>query len=262
MVNELRAKTGQGMMECKKMLVETDGDIQKAIEAFRKKGVKASVTERVANEGRVLVGNSADGKTAAAVVVNCNTDFTAKSDPVLKVLELAVKKLLADPNATVADDAEIKSALTTVSQQTGENVQLGQAVAIRNPEGQVGAYLYAINGKIGVLMSVTGAADADFFKQLGGHIAFSKPLGLTRDEVPADLVEKEREIAVDQAKQTGKPQPIAEKIAEGKLNAFFAERVLLDQAFFNSQVFDGSVANMLKSRGLTLVKYVRVEVGG
>src|SRR5207244_11073827 len=104
-------------------------------------------------------------------------------------------------------------------------------------------------------------ARADPTEQGGGHIAFARPISLTRDTVPADMVAKEREIAVEQAKATGKPQQIAEKIAEGKLNAFFAERVLLDQEFFNAQVFKGSVQNYLKQSGVTLEKYVRVEVG-
>src|SRR5205085_9761117 len=101
----------------------------------------------------------------------------------------------------------------------------------------------------------------DLIRQIGGHIAFAPPLRLNRSEVPADIVAKEREIAVEQAKATGKPQNIAEKIAEGKMNAFFGERVLLDQEFFNAQVFKGTVGNMLKEKGATLEKYVLVEVG-
>src|SRR5262245_28951114 len=112
MVNELRAKTGQAMMECKKMLVETGGDIQKAIDEFRKRGVKSSITERVTGEGRVHVGVSADKKTAAAVAVLCNTDFTAKSEPVTKILQKSVDKLLKNPTAKLADDAEIKADIT------------------------------------------------------------------------------------------------------------------------------------------------------
>ncbi|HRK30253.1 MAG TPA: translation elongation factor Ts [Tepidisphaeraceae bacterium] len=260
-VNELRAKTGQGMMECKKMLVETGGDLGKAIEEFRKKGVKSSITERATSEGRVQVGVSNDGKTAAAVSVHCNTDFTAKSDPVLKILDAAVAKLLKDPTANLMEDAEIKANLTAVAQTTGENVQLGKAVAVNNPGGAAGAYIYSITNKIAVLLSLNGKVNDDLIKSLGGHIAFAKPLGMTRDAVPADLVAKERELAVEQAKATGKPQQIAEKIAEGKLNAFFAERVLLDQEFFNAQAFKGSVSAMLKNSGAELVKYELVEVG-
>lgn len=261
LVNELRAKTGQGMMECKKMLVETGGDLQKAIEEFRKKGVKSSITERATSEGRVQVGVSSDRKTSAAVSVHCNTDFTAKSDPVAKILQKAVDKLLKNPSASMNEDAEIKAELTAVAQTTGENVQLGKAVALNNPEGTAGAYIYSITNKIAVLLSLNGKVDDELVKSLGGHIAFAKPLGLTRDAVPADLVAKEREIAVEQAKATGKPQQIAEKIAEGKLNAFFAERVLLDQEFFNAAAYKGSVGAMIKAAGAELVKYELVEVG-
>lgn len=261
MVNELRAKTGQPMMECKKMLTETGGDLQKAIDEFRKKGVKSSITERATSEGRVQIGVSADRKTAAAVVVNCNTDFTAKSDPIAKALDKAVAKLLKNPSTGLGDDADIKADLTAVSQTTGENVTLGKAVAVHNAAGTAGAYIYVATGKIAVLMSFNGNADDELIKGIGGHIAFAKPLGLTRDSVPADLVAKEREIAVEQAKATGKPQQIAEKIAEGKMTAFFAERVLPDQEFFNSQVFKGSVGAYLKSKGVELVKYELVEVG-
>jgi len=262
MVNELRSKTGLAMMECKKALVESDGDVQNAIDNLRKKGVKTSITERQATEGRAHTGASADGKTAAAVVVNCNTDFTAKSEPVAKILELAVSRLLANPDADVSSDPAIVAAMTATSQQTGENVLIGKTAVVSSPAGQVGTYVYSITGKIVVILALSGkTADEDLIKQIGGHIAFSKPFGLTRAEVPADLVAKEREIAVEQAKATGKPQQIAEKIAEGKLNSFFAERVLLDQEFFNAQVFKGSVGNMLKEKGIVLEKYVRLEVG-
>jgi elongation factor Ts len=262
MVNELRAKTGQVMMECKKALTEVGGDMEKAIEYFRKKGVKTSITERTASEGRLLATTSADRKTGAIVMVNCNTDFTAKSDPVANILKIATEKLLKNPGANVTDDADVKNAVTNVAQQTGENVQIGRAETLTAPEGgAVGAYVYVATGKIGALMSFKGQPSEDLVKQLGGHIAFSKPLGLTRDSVPADLVAKEKEIAVEQAKATGKPQNIAEKIAEGKMNAFFAERVLPDQEFFNAQVFKGTVANYLKSNNVELVKYVLVEVG-
>jgi elongation factor Ts len=261
MVNELRAKTGQPMMECKKALNETNGDVQKAIEYFRNKGVKTSVTERVAGEGRVVASAADHGHVAAAVEINCNTDFTAKSDAMGKLLQSALHALLQNPNDDVRNNPQVKDQVTALAQQTGENVQIGKAVALQNPEGHVGAYVYGITNKIAVLMSVSGKVDAEVFKQLGGHIAFARPVGMTREEVPADLVAKEREFAIEQAKATGKPQQIAEKIAEGKMNSFFAERVLLDQEFFNSQVFKGNIAAYLKQHGVTLQKYARIEVG-
>jgi elongation factor Ts len=262
MVNELRGKTGLGMMECKKALTESEGDVEKAIDNLRKKGVKTSITERHASEGRVAASAADHGHVAAAVEVNCNTDFTAKSDGVGKLLEQALHKLLANPTMDIKNDAEIKEAVTRIAQQTGENVQIGKAVALQNQGGHVGAYVYAITTKIAVLMSFGGnKPTAELMKNLGGHIAFARPLGLTRSEVPADVVARERDIAVEQAKATGKPQQIAEKIAEGKLNSFFAERVLLDQEFFNPAVFKGNIGAYLKANGTSLEKYVRVEVG-
>ena len=264
MVNELRAKTGQAMMKCKQVLTEAGGDIDKAIDIFRKQGVKASLAERAATEGRVVGVVAADGKAGALVEINCNTDFTAKSEPVMRLGAKAAQALLHNPGIDIATVGEVNADATEVSQQTGENVRVGKTARVESPAGRVGLYLYGITGKIGVLLSLGGnveKADDELIKQIGGHIAFARPVGLTRAEVPADLVEKERGIAIEAAKATGKPQQIAEKIAEGKMNSFYAERVLLDQEFFNAQVYKGTVGNMLKQAGLTLEKYVRLEVG-
>src|SRR3954454_4674247 len=262
LVNDLRSKTGQGMMECKKALTECGGDMDKAIDFFRKKGVKASLTERAASEGRVVGVVTDDKKAGALVEVNCNTDFTAKSEPVLKLAAKAAQLLAHNAGADVANAVEVNADITSAAQTTGENVRIGKTARLEAPAGGVvGLYLYGITGKIGVLMSFTGSPSEDLVKQVGGHIAFARPVGLTRDEVPADLVAKERGFAVEEAKATGKPQQIAEKIAEGKMNAFFGERVLLDQEFFNAQVFKGNVGNYLKQGGVTLQKYVRIEVG-
>jgi elongation factor Ts len=258
LVNELRAKTGQGMMECKKMLTEVGGDIDKAIEAFRKKGVKASLTERVASEGRVMGFASSDGKGAALAEVNCNTDFTAKSEPVAALGKGAAEALLCGSNPAEV----LKDKFAAVSQTTGENVVLGKTAVLTGD--RVGLYLYGISGKIGVIMQFAGNVanvSDELITDLGGHIAFSKPLALDRSGIDPAVVEKERNFAVEDAKATGKPEQIAAKIAEGKLNAFFKEKTLLDQDFFNAQKFKGSIQQMLKDKGLTLVKYNRVEVG-
>ena len=141
-------------------------------------------------------------------------------------------------------------------------MRLGKTARLDAPaNGKAGLYLYGITGKIGVIMAFTGSASEELIKQIGGHIAFAKPLGLTRESVPADVVAKERNFTVEQAKATGKPQQIAEKIAEGKMNSFYAERSLLDQEFFNAAVFKGTIANYLKQNGVGLTKYVRIEVG-
>ena len=261
LVNELRSRTNQPMMDCKKMLTQTNGDIDAAIAEFRKKGIKASLGERDASEGRVAGATSSDGKTASLVELNCNTDFTAKSEPFLKLANKAATLLVADPSQEIAKNAGVVAGCAEVSQTTGENIRVGKSAVIPAPNGKAALYLYTITGKIGVIMAFKGIPTDDLVTQLGGHIAFTKPAGLTRESVDPTLVTKERQIAVEAAKATGKPQAIAEKIAEGKLNAFFGERVLLDQEFFNAQLFKGSVANYLKANNVTLEKYVRLEVG-
>ena len=263
LVNELRSKTGLGMMECKKALSECAGDVEKAIDYFRKKGVKTSITERAATEGRVLAAVSPDRKRGVIVEINCNTDFTAKSEPLAKVAAVAAEKLLNDPAANLADDPAIKEQLVAVSQQTGENVQIGRSASLSTASGAIGSYLYSVaeKGKSAVLMSITGKTDDAIFRDIGMHVVAARPIALTRGDVPAEVVAKEKEIAVEQARATGKPQNIAEKIAEGKLNSFFSERVLLDQEFINPEVFKGSVANYLKAKGAGIEKYIRIEVG-
>ena len=162
LVNDLRAKTGLGMMECKKALTESSGDVDVAIDNLRKKGVKTSDhRSRCTCEGRVVLALAKDQKRGAAVEVVCNTDFTAKSDPVAKIADTSVQRLLANPSANLADDTQIKAELTAVAQQTGENVQLGRAVSLDAPAGgTVGGYLYSTagKGKIAVLMAVSGGA--------------------------------------------------------------------------------------------------------
>jgi elongation factor Ts len=261
-VNDLRARTGQGMMDCKKVLTEAEGDLDRAIDIFRKRGVKSSLQERAASEGRVVGVAADDGSAATLVEVNCNTDFTARSEPITRLAANAARLLLHNPTVDIQQVAEVSAEATQVAQTTGENVRIGKTAYLKAPAGgKAGLYLYAATGKIGVLMAFTGNPSSELILGVGGHIAFHRPIGLNRSEVPAELVAKEREIAVEQAKATGKPQQIAEKIAEGKLNSFFAERVLLDQEFFNAQVFEGSVQNYLKQNGVTLEKYVRIEVG-
>ena len=263
MVNDLRNKTGLGMMECKKALTETSGDVEKAIEYFRKKGVKASITERAASEGRVAVAIASDRKRGVIVEINCNTDFAAKSETVGKLAGMAAEKFLADPSIKLADDPAIKDQLVSISQQTGENVTIGRSVALSTATGVVGSYVYTVagKGKSAVLIALAAKAEDDLYRNLGMHIVASRPIAMTRADVSPETVAKEKEIAVEQAKATGKPQEIAEKIAIGKLNSFYAERVLLDQEYINGEVFKGSVANYLKSKGATLEKYVRIEVG-
>ncbi len=258
LVNELRSKTGLAMMKCKEYLVKTEGNLEAAFDMARKEGVKDSITARAATEGRVEVATFGD--VAAVVEVVCNTDFTAKSDEVLKLAEHAAKLLAGNQSVNVADDAEIKDALANVSKVTGENVQLGRSATVK---GNVGSYLYSTagKGKIGVLVEFSAPPADDLVRALGMHIAAARPVALSRADVPAEVIAKEKEIAIEQAKATGKPQEIAEKIAEGKMSSFYSERVLLDQDFINADFFKGKVSALLKSKGVELKKYVRLEVG-
>ena len=257
LVNELRAKTGLGMMECKKALTECAGDIEKAIEFFRKKGVKTSVTERAANEGRVHAEASADGKSAVLVEIKCNTDFAAKSELVGKVLQLGAAELLKNPAANLGENAQIKDLLVNAAQQTGENIQLARTGSLKS-DGKVGVYNH-YTGKVSVLVALTGNPSADLIKDLCLHITATRPLALSREQISPELVAKEKEIAIEQAKATGKPQQIAEKIAEGKMRVFYEEKALLDQKFVKDD--SKSITQLLKEAGCTLESYVRVEVG-
>jgi len=257
LVNDLRAKTGLGMMECKKALVECGGDVEKAVDYFRKKGVKTSVTERAANEGRVHAAISADGKTGVAVEVKCNTDFAAKSELVGKILEIGVAEILKNPNARLSENAQIKDLLVSAAQQTGENIQLARTASI-TASGKVGVYTH-YTGKVTVLVAIAGNPTDELIKDLCLHITAARPLALTREQMPADLIAKEKEIAVEQAKASGKPQQVAEKIAEGKMRVFFEEKVLLDQKFVKDN--EKTITQLLQQAKCTLENYIRIEVG-
>lgn len=260
LVNELRAKSGQPMMECKKALAETGGDVEKAIEYFRKKGVKTSVLSREAKEGRIGVMLSPDARTVVAVEVLCNTDFTAKSEPVAKIIEAGLKLLQSNGSAKVAEEASVKGLVTQAAQQTGENVQVGRSQVLSNPQGRVGGYQH-YTGKIAVLVSFGGTPTDELVKDVCLHIAGHNPppLALMREQLPADVVAKEREIAIEQAKSTGKPQEIAEKIADGKMRTFYEERVLLDQKFVKDPAV--TVSQLVQKAGAKIEGFVRMEVG-
>src|SRR5437660_6173284 len=154
------------MMECKKMLTESGGDIDKAIDRFRAKGVKAGILQRAATEGRVVGVQAEDGKSAALVEVNCNTDFTAKSEPVLQLATNAARLLLHNPDVDIAQAANVNANAVEVSQQTGENVRIGRSAVLSNPHGKVGMYLYGITNKIGVLLSVSANASEQLIRDL------------------------------------------------------------------------------------------------
>ena len=261
-VNELRRRTGQGMMECKKALEESGGDIEKAIEYFRKKGVKTSVSGREAGEGRVGAFLNAQRTRGALVEVLCNTDFTARNEVVAEIVKLAGELLLTNPQTTLAEDPSIKQKLTAAAQQTGENVQVGRSLVLDGKK--VGKFEYTVTNKVAALVSADSAQVPDeVLSGIGLHVVAVKPpaAGLKREDLPAELIAKEREIAIEQAKGTGKPQEIAEKIAEGKMGAFYRERVLEEQEYINPDKFKGTVAEYAKQHGASLTGFARLEIG-
>lgn len=259
MVRELRDRTSVAMMDCKAALNETSGDMEKAVDLLRKKGQakQDKLAARQATEGRVGVVVSADGRRGAIIEVNCNTDFTARSAPMASLVDLAAGLLLNHPESSLSDSDQVKQLITTTAQQTGENIQIGRT-AVLNSGGKVGAYSH-YTGKVGVLVALTGSPNDELIRDLCLHITATRPLAMTRDQVPADTVAREKQIAVEQAQATGKPPAIAEKIAEGKMRTFFEERVLLDQKFVKDD--SKSISQLLKANNVTLEKYVRIEVG-
>ena len=269
MVKELRERTGLGMMECKKALVEANGDMQVAEEQMRiKSGAKASkAASRVTAEGVVSAFVSADGKTGAVVEVNCETDFVAKNDD-FQAFAKAVAETVAANNP--ADIAEL-SGLTIVggSENVEETrkallVKLGENLSIRRFEryateaGQLSSYLHG--SKIGVLLHFNGG-DATLGRDISMHIAASKPKSVDASGVnPADI-DTERRIAIEKAREAGKAEAMLEKIAEGTVQKFLKEVTLLGQVFVKAEDGKQTIEQLLKSRSASVTAFQMFVVG-
>lgn len=267
-VNELRKKTGAGMMDCKKALVETEGDMEKAIDILRKKGQKvaANRADREASEGVVLAKASADKKYAAAVMINCETDFVAKNsdfvDYVSAVLDLAIANKAKDAdalNALVLDGRTIADTVVDKTGVIGEKIQLG---GFETVEGE-SAYAYIHPGnRIATIASFNQAGDnlAEYGKDVVMQIAAMSPVAVDKDNVSEEVIKHEIEIGKDQAREEGKPEAMLEKIAMGKLNKFFKENTLLNQAFIKDS--KKSVGQYLKEadKDLTVVSFKRLAL--
>jgi elongation factor Ts len=259
MVSELRQRTGVAMMDCKGALTEAEGDLEKAVDLLRKKGQarQDKLAARAATEGRIGIARSEDGKTVALVEINCNTDFTAKSAPVVALADRCAAEVLRAPSARPDEREEIKKLITAAAQQTGENVVVGR-LAVVKATGKAGSYLH-FTGKLGIAVAFTGNPSEELIKDICFHVAANRPLALRREDVAPEVVAREREIAVEQAKATGKPQEIAEKIAGGKMNAFYQERVLLDQKFVKDD--SKTISQVVSAAGTSIESYARLEVG-
>jgi elongation factor Ts len=266
MVKELREKTGAGMMDCKKMLVQTDGDLEKAIDEMRKSGAAKAdkKSSRIAADGKVVIAISDDGKEAAIVEVNCETDFVAKDINFVSFVDAVAARVLADQPADIAalsvlplDSGEsIEEVRTGLVAKIGENIQIRRFELISAPEGQIFAYSHGI--RIGVVLAMTGGNEI-LGKDIAMHIAASRPICIAEEDVPVENLTKEREIFIAQAKASGKPANIIEKMVEGRLRKYLSEITLLGQNFVKAP--DTTVAKLLKNADASVASFVRYEVG-
>jgi len=267
MVKELREKTDAPMMECKKALTEAGGDMAKAEEILRiKLGNKASkAATRVAAEGVVGVFIAPDAKLGAMVEVNCETDFVAKNDDFLAFAK-ALAELVAQHNpADVAvlsgqtfNDATVEAARTALVGKIGENLSIRRFVRFQ-AAGKLASYIHG-GAKIGVLVDVTGGDDA-LAKDIAMHIAASKPKALDASGVSAELLETERRIAIEKARESGKPENMLEKIAEGTVRKFLEESTLLGQVFVKAADGKQTISQLLKAKSATVPAFQLYVVG-
>jgi elongation factor Ts len=265
LVKELRERTGAGMMECKKALVEMDGDIEAAIEHMRKTGMAKADKKagRAAAEGLVAIKTSDDNKTAVMVEVNSETDFVAKGDDfkafVDSIADLVLKEQPADIDTLLS--SSLPSGETVEDKRKAMIAKLGENMTVRrfeiiNAQGQVASYSHG--SKIGVLVDVEGG-DAELGKDLAMHIAASKPVCVDESSVPQEELDKEKEIYTAQAQDSGKPADIIEKMVQGRLKKFLKEITLLGQPFVKDP--DQTVEKLLKDKGAKVHSFVRLAVG-
>ena len=272
LVRQLRERTGAGMMDCKKALNDTDGDIDAAVDWLRKKGLSQAAKKagRTAAEG--LVGVHAEGTKGAAVEVNCETDFVARNENFQAfVAELA--KLAYDQETETdalmqatfpSTGRKVEDELTQQIAALGENMKISRAKVMKVSQGAVAAYVHnqlAPNqGKIGVLVALEAGAAPDKLeataKQVAMHVAAVNPAAISQDQIDPQLVEREKQVLKDQARESGKPENIIEKMVEGRMRKFYEENALLDQTF----VVDGEsrVGDMLDKLGKDLGTEIEV----
>lgn len=265
MVKELREMTGAGMMDCKKALGETDGDMDAAVEFLRKKGMAGADKKagRVAAEGVIAIAISDDKKKAAVVEVNCETDFVAKGDEFKgfadEVASIVLATGIVDPEAVLNEKMASGSSIDEV--RRGLVAKIGENMVIRRIElvestGEIGKYQHG--EKIGVVVSMEGGNET-LIKDIAMHIAAANPAAISEAELDAEMVEKERNFQIDQAKDSGKPMEIIEKMIEGRMKKFLKEMTLLGQPFVKDP--DQTVEKLLGSNSATVTSFIRFEVG-
>lgn len=268
LVKDLREKTGAGMMDCKKVLTETDGDMEKAIELLRERGIAkaAKKSDRIAAEGLVYAYVTADKKVGTLVEVNSETDFVAKNEDFRKfVADVAEQVATKNPSSVeeLLNQESIKEAGKKVQQvltdkiaTIGENMSIRRFVRFESA-GLVESYIHG-DGKIGVLVDLA-KGESELAKDVCMQVAAAKPEYLNRQEVPEDKVQKEMEILKAQAMNEGKPAEIAEKMVKGRIGKFYGEICLVEQPFVKNP--DMKVEELIKSKDAEIVKFARFEKG-
>ncbi len=267
-VKELREKTGAGMMDCKKVLTETNGDEEKAIELLRERGIAkaAKKSDRIAAEGLVTTYVTADHKVGVVVEVNAETDFVAKNEE-FKTFVADVAKQIADKTPSTVEELLAQTSIVETDKTvqevlTNKIATIGENMSIRRFErfesnGLVESYIHG-EGKIGVLVELEGG-DSTLAKDVCMQIAAARPEYLDRDAVPADRVAHEMEILKAQAMNEGKPEAVAEKIVQGRLGKFYGEICLIEQDFVKDP--DQKVGKLVESKGAKIVRFARFEKG-
>ena len=266
LVKELREKTGAGMMDCKKALVSTEGDIDAAIDFLREKGLAAAgkKADRIAAEGTTYILEN--GNEAILLEVNAETDFVAKNDKFqFLVSSLAEQLLAAKPESVEAalelekDGVKISDQISTATATIGEKISLRRfEIKTKTDADAFGSYLH-MGGRIGVLVVLEGSTDAAAAKDIAMHIAAINPTYISRDEVSADEVERERKVLTEQALNEGKPENIVAKMVEGRLGKYFEDVCLLDQAFVKNS--DQKVRDFVNSLNAAVTSFTRYAVG-
>jgi elongation factor Ts len=257
MVKELRERTGSGMMECKKALVEANGNMEAAIEQMRKSGLAKAdkKSDRIAAEGRVGVKVSADGKVAAMVDINSETDFVSKGDDFGAFVDVVTEALLENDiqNDEQLLEMKLSDGKSVDEVRRGLIAKLGENITIRRferfvTEGGTGCYLLDLS-----------KADPELAKDVAMHVAASKPLYVSEDQVPAEMIEKEKNIFVAQAEESCKPAEIIEKMITGRIKKYLAEITLVGQPFIKDDKV--TIGKLVAGKGAAVIRYSRFEVG-
>ena len=280
-VSELRQRTQAGMMDCKKALEECQGDKEQAVEWLRKKGISRGESRagRAASEGKIVARTSPDGRSGAIVELNSETDFVARNEAFGETVEKIADTLLADASSdgivTTAEgsplmgasfgDATLADALKSMTGTIGENIVLRRYARFAG-DGAVGAYVHH-NGKVGTLVEVVGAsgeAAQQLARTVAEHVTAgvpTVPVSVTRDDVPAALVDRERRIFSEQAAASGKPENIVQKMVEGRIDKFYKEITLLDQPWVRDD--SKTIRDLLKAAGagVSIRRFARFQIG-